>query len=138
MQLRVVLVDDHEVVRRGLKALFAGYSHWTVCGEAENGQDGVDLVAKLQPELVVLDLSMPVMNGIQAARKIREISPLTIIVVLSTHDSPQIVEESLRAGAALYLTKLEAGSDLIRMVDELFANPSNLARATQGKVTDNR
>lgn len=94
------------------------------------------MVAALQPDLVVLDISMPVMNGMQAAAKIREVAPQTKIVVLSTHDSPYIIEESLRVGVALYLTKIEASSDLVRKVDELFANPSGAPLSQRENMSD--
>jgi two-component system nitrate/nitrite response regulator NarL len=120
--LRVVLADDHEVFRVGLRALFEGHSQWTVCGEAKNGQEAVDLAAGLQPELIVLDLSMPVMNGIQAARRIRQLSPATTIIVLSSHSASIAAEEALRAGASAYVTKSDAHADLVRTINALFAD----------------
>lgn len=120
--MRVVLADDHETVREGLKALFLRHSQWMICGEAKNGQEAVDLVADLQPELVVLDLSMPVMNGIQAAVKIRQLSPNTKIVMLSLHTSAYSAEEAFRAGVSVYITKSEAGGELMRAVDALFSD----------------
>jgi NarL family two-component system response regulator LiaR len=120
--VRVVLADDHETVREGLKGLFRRRSDWTICGEAKNGQEAVDLVAELQPELVVLDLSMPVMNSIQAATKIRQLSPDTKIVMLSMHTSAYSAEEAFRAGVNVYITKSEAGSELMRTVDTLFGD----------------
>jgi DNA-binding NarL/FixJ family response regulator len=118
--VRVVLADDHEVMRKGLKALFNEHSHWTVCGEAENGKEAVDLVLELQPELVVLDVSMPLMNGLQAAAKIRQLAPSTKIVMLSMHNSKYIAQEALHAGADIFLTKQQAGTELIRTIDSLF------------------
>jgi len=120
--VRVVLADDHDLVREGLRTLFQRYPRWTVCGEAKNGQEAVELVAELQPELVVLDLSMPEMNGIQAAAKIRQVSPATKIVMLSMHSSSYSAEEAFRAGVSAYVTKSEAGTELMRTVNALFGD----------------
>jgi DNA-binding NarL/FixJ family response regulator len=125
--LRVILADDHEVFRVGLRALLAGHSQWTVCGEAKNGQEAVDLAVSLQPELVVLDLSMPVMNGIQAAKRIRQLSPATKIVILSSHSDSLAAAEALRAGASAYVTKSDP-SGLIRTINALFAGPGDADR----------
>lgn len=91
--MRVVLADDHEIVRKGIRDIIAQHSPWTVCGEAANGEQAIDLVVGLRPDLVVLDLSMPVMNGLQAAAKIRLLVPVTKILILSMHDSPQSARE---------------------------------------------
>jgi DNA-binding NarL/FixJ family response regulator len=118
--LRVVLADDHDLVREGLKALFRRHPRWTVGGEAKNGQEAIDLAAALQPDLIVLDLSMPEMNGIQAAARIRQLSPDTKIIMLSMHNSSYSAEEAFRAGVSVYITKSEAGVELMRAVDALF------------------
>jgi two-component system, NarL family, nitrate/nitrite response regulator NarL len=118
--LRVVLADDHEVMRKGLRSLLNGQSRWNVCGEAQNGQEALDLVLELQPDLIVLDISMPVMNGLQAAAKIRKASPATKIVILSTHDSPQVKSAALEAGAHAFVTKSETADQLVRVIEELF------------------
>jgi DNA-binding NarL/FixJ family response regulator len=118
--VQVLLVDDHQLVLEGLRALFRHYPQWTICGEARDGREAVELVAKLKPDLVVLDLSMPTMNGIQAAAKIREISPQTKIIMLSMHGPSYAEREALRAGVDAYLTKSNAGPDLMRVIRELF------------------
>jgi DNA-binding NarL/FixJ family response regulator len=120
--VRVVLADDHEVVRKGVRALFNQHPGWTVCGEAENGVEAVDLVRELQPELVVLDVSMPVMNGLQAAAKIRQLSSSTKIVMLSMHNSIYVAQDALEAGADVFLTKAQAGTELIRTISSLFGD----------------
>lgn len=120
--VRVVLADDHEVVRKGVRALFNQHPGWTVCGEAENGVEAVDLVRELQPELVVLDVSMPVMNGLQAAAKIRQLSSSTKIVMLSMHNSIYVAQDALEAGADAFLTKAQAGTELIRTISLLFGD----------------
>jgi DNA-binding NarL/FixJ family response regulator len=117
--MRVVLADDHEVVRRGIRAIVNGHPPWTVCGEAENGQEAVDLVLELKPDLVVLDLSMPVMNGLQATARIRQLAPSTKILVLSMHDSAQVEQGALAAGADAFLTKGASTDTFIRTVTTL-------------------
>jgi len=118
--VRVVLADDHEVVRKGVRGLFDDHPRWTVCGEAENGIEAVDLVRELQPELVVLDISMPLMNGLQAAARIRQLASSTKIVMLSMHNSRYVAQDALDAGADIFLTKAQAGTELIRTIDSLF------------------
>lgn len=103
--IRILLVDDHPVVRSGLKTLLGNVAGCEVCGEAANGQEGVEKVLKLRPNLVLMDITMPVMNGLQATRSIRSGSPDTKIIVLTMHDSAQIAVEAKAAGAHGYLTK---------------------------------
>jgi DNA-binding NarL/FixJ family response regulator len=117
--MRVVLADDHEVVRKGIRAIVNGHPPWTVCGEAENGQQAIDLVLELKPDLVVLDLSMPVMNGLQATARIRQLAPSTKILVLSMHDSSQVEHGALAAGADAFLTKGASTDTFIRTVTTL-------------------
>ena len=107
-------------MRKGLRSLLNGQSRWNVCGEAKNGQEALDLVLELQPDLIVLDISMPVMNGLQAASKIRQASPATKIVILSTHDSPQVKGAALEAGAHAFVTKSETADQLVKVIEELF------------------
>jgi two-component system, NarL family, response regulator NreC len=102
---RILLVDDFEVVRRGLKNLLARNGHWEVCGEAENGWMAIEKVAELSPDLVLLDVTMPVMNGFQATTEIRRRAPHTKIVIFTMHESPRMAEEARRAGADAYLAK---------------------------------
>jgi DNA-binding NarL/FixJ family response regulator len=119
MNARIVLADDHEIVRSGIRSLLDGHYPWEVCGEAENGQEAVEKVLSLKPELVVLDLSMPIMNGIEAAREIRKKAPSTKIVIFSMHDSPRIAEEAVQAGADAYLAKTAHFSELEKVISSL-------------------
>jgi DNA-binding NarL/FixJ family response regulator len=119
MTSRIVLADDHEIVRSGMKTLLDGHHPWEVCGEAENGKEAVEKVMQLKPDMVVLDLSMPVMNGIEAAREIRKRAPATKIVIFSMHDSARIAEEAVQAGADAYLPKTSHFSELERVIGSL-------------------
>ncbi len=102
---KILLVDDYEVVRSGLKNLLKGHEQWEVCGEAENGRDAIEKVAQLRPDLVFLDVTMPVMNGFEAAQEIRRRAPGTKIVIFTMHGSSRMAEEAKRAGADAYLAK---------------------------------
>jgi DNA-binding NarL/FixJ family response regulator len=119
MKARIVLADDHEIVRKGIRSLLDGQFSWEVCGEAENGREAVNKVKELQPDLVVLDLSMPVMNGIEAAREIRQIAPKIKIIIFSMHDSERIAEEAKRAGADAYLAKTAHFNEMQKIIGGL-------------------
>jgi DNA-binding NarL/FixJ family response regulator len=117
--VRVVIADDHAWIRQGVRSIFQTRPEWTVCGEAANGQEAIDLVQKLRPELVVLDISMPVMNGLQAAKAIRSAIPETKIVILSMHDSPHARQEALKAGADGYVIKTAEPAELFETIESL-------------------
>jgi DNA-binding NarL/FixJ family response regulator len=116
--VRVVVADDHAFIRQGIRAMFEARG-WTVCGEAANGQEAIDLVTKIQPDLVVLDISMPVLNGLLAATAIRAAVPCTKIVMLSMHDSAQARSEALKAGADAYVTKTAEPAFLFQTIQTL-------------------
>jgi DNA-binding NarL/FixJ family response regulator len=105
MAARILLADDHELVRRGLGLVLEGLSAWAICGEACDGQEAVEKTLELKPDLIVLDISMPIMNGIEAARKIRNLAPATRIVLYSMHSSAQLIEQAKQAGADAFLMK---------------------------------
>ena len=117
--LRILLADDHEIVRRGLKELLEEQPGWTVCAEAANGREAVDLAAKTRPQVAVLDFSMPELNGLEATRRIREAVPDTEILVFTMHDSDELIRQVLGAGARGYLLKSEATRQLIPAVESL-------------------
>jgi DNA-binding NarL/FixJ family response regulator len=116
---RILLADDHELIRKGLRAIIEGNKDWLICGEATNGQEAIERTLELQPDLIILDVTMPVLNGLQAARQIRERAPATKILMLSMHDSPQLANEAVRVGADGYLTKTGARGDLLDTIAAL-------------------
>jgi len=120
---RILLVDDHEVVRAGLAKLLEGA--WDICGQAANGMEAVTKVLELKPDVVVLDLSMPIMGGTAAARQIRRVSPATKIVVLSMHDSETVVELSRLIGADACVSKRSAAAELHRAIAAVLKEPPN-------------
>jgi DNA-binding NarL/FixJ family response regulator len=103
--IRILLVDDHEVVHLGLKILLHNIQDCEVCGEAGNGQEGVDRTLQLKPDVVLMDISMPVLNGLEAAKVMRRVTPETKIIMLTMHDSPQMAAEARLSGAHAFLTK---------------------------------
>jgi DNA-binding NarL/FixJ family response regulator len=115
---RILLVDDHQVVRRGVAGLVGdARPEWEVCGEASTGREAVAAAASLRPDVVVMDISMPDMNGLEATREILKNNPATEILVLSMHESEQMVHEILRAGARGYILKQDASDDLVTAIE---------------------
>jgi DNA-binding NarL/FixJ family response regulator len=119
---RLLIVDDHEIFRRGLRALLEPSSEWQICGEAVDGQDAIEQCKSLKPDIVVLDVSMPRLNGLEAARLITQEKPEPQIVIITQHDSPQIRSAALEAGARAFVTKSAIGSDLVAAIRELIRN----------------
>jgi len=116
--VRLLIADDHEVVRRGVRAVLEGQCGWTVCGEASTGREAVAKAIALQPDVVVLDVSMPELNGLEATRQIRHAVPARILI-LTVHESDQVVTEVLDAGAHGYVLKADAGRKLVEAIRAL-------------------
>src|ERR1700692_179334 len=116
---RILIADDHEVVRRGIRALLARHPGWEVSGEAEDGREAVERARELKPNLVLLDIGMPNLNGIEAARQILADDPEIQILILTVHDSQQVVREVLEVGARGFLLKSDAGRDLVTAIQAL-------------------
>src|SRR5580765_7182277 len=117
--LRILIADDHEVARRGIRSLLESHPGWEVCAEAKDGRDAVELAATTKPQLVLLDIGMPNLNGLEAARQILAASPDVAILILTMHYSDNVVREVLRAGARGFLLKSDAGKDLVAAVEAL-------------------
>ena len=116
--VRILIADDHEVVRQGVRAVLEGQAGWVVCGEAITGREAVAKAVDLQPDIVVLDISMPELNGLEATRQIRSLVPAKILI-LSVHESERVVTEVLAAGAHGYVMKADAGRKLVEAVRAL-------------------
>ncbi len=117
--LSILIADDHAVVRRGLRALLETQPEWRVCGEADNGREAVQKAQQLQPDLVILDISMPELNGLDATIQILEAVPQARILILTMHSNEELIEATVKAGAKGYLLKSDAERDLIAAVNAL-------------------
>ena len=129
---RILVVDDHELVRRGICSILATDPNLSVCAEAVDGRDAVQKARTERPDLVVMDISMPNMNGLDAAREIKGILPATEIVMVSQHDSAEMVRQAFKAGARGYVMKSSISSDLLSAI----ANVNNDKSLVKGTVTD--
>jgi DNA-binding NarL/FixJ family response regulator len=105
MTVRILVVDDHPIVRQGLKTLLEGHTGWEVIGEASDGAEALEKARDLSPDVMVLDVTMPRMNGLEACRLLRRQSPDLEVLFVTQHDSPQMMREALEAGARGYVVR---------------------------------
>jgi DNA-binding NarL/FixJ family response regulator len=117
--VRILLADDHDVVRRGLKALLQERADWEICGEAVSGREAVDLAREIQPEIAIVDLMMPDLNGLEATRQIRKVSERTQVLIFTMHQNESLVHDVLEAGARGYLLKSDAERHIVAAVETL-------------------
>ena len=117
--LRILIVDDHAVVRRGVRSLLESQPGWEIAGEATTGREAVDMARHLRPDVVVMDLSLPELNGLDATRQILKDSPRSEILVLTMHHSEELARDVLQAGARGYVLKSDADENLIAAVESL-------------------
>jgi DNA-binding NarL/FixJ family response regulator len=120
--VRLVLADDHEIMRVGLRSLLEGQVNWSVVGEAVDGEEAVEMVLSLKPDVALLDIAMPKISGLEAARQILTHVPRTKILLLSAHDSTQVIADVLDSGAKGYVLKSDAARDLVAAVQALHSN----------------
>lgn len=118
--IRILIADDHPMVRRGIKLVLQNQPKWQVCGEAGTGTEAVNQVRALKPDLVIMDISMPEMNGLDAIQEIQKFDPDTGILVLTMHDSRQILHRAMQAGARGYLLKSDSESNLLRALEAVW------------------
>ena len=116
---RILIVDDHEVVRYGLRAILEAHEGWQVVAEAENGKDAVTKAVETKPDVIIIDYSLPVMNGVEATRQIHALVPEAEILIFTMHESDVLVGELLEAGARAYLLKSDAKQYLVAAVEAL-------------------
>jgi DNA-binding NarL/FixJ family response regulator len=117
--LRILLADDHDIVRRGMRELLEEQAGWCVCAEASNGRAAVALALQERPQVAVLDLSMPELNGLEATRRIKDGLPETEVLIFSMHESEELIRQVLTAGARGYLLKSDASRQLVPAVESL-------------------
>lgn len=119
--LRILVADDHDIIRRGIKALLASNASCEICGEARTGKEAIALAEKLQPDVIVMDISMPELNGLDATRRIHKLLPHIGIVILSLYFSDQLLRDVVEAGARGYILKSDTDRDLLTAI-HLIAN----------------
>jgi DNA-binding NarL/FixJ family response regulator len=122
MKLRILIADDHEVVRRGLGTLLKTHEGWEICGEARDGREAVEMAKQMKPDVVILDIGMPNLNGLAAARQLAQQDPNQKIIILTLTDSDQVIREALDAGARGFVLKSDAARDLVSAVEALQRN----------------
>ncbi|MBV9888137.1 MAG: response regulator transcription factor [Acidobacteria bacterium] len=121
MTRRIIVVDDHDVVRQGVRLILKSRQDWAVIDEASNGNEAVEKIPRLDPDLAVLDISMPEKDGLEVIRDLKALGTATKIVVLSMHNSKELIAAVRDLGASGYILKTNAAKDLIRAIDEIFA-----------------
>jgi DNA-binding NarL/FixJ family response regulator len=120
-RLRILVADDHELVRRGIREQLRARRGWIIVGEAMNGREAVEKASKLKPDVAIVDISMPDLDGLQATRQIREATPSTEVVILTMHESDQMVRRVLEAGARGYVLKSDLAAHLVKAVKDVSA-----------------
>jgi DNA-binding NarL/FixJ family response regulator len=137
MSTRVILVDDHRMVRQGLRALLEKNPGMEVVGEADDGRSAVELIVKLSPDVVVMDISMPELNGIEATRELKATAPGVKVIALSIHTEKQYVLGAIAAGASGYVAKTGAYEDLARAIEAAMAGKKYLSSEITEVVLEN-
>lgn len=117
--LKILIADDHELIREGLKALLQAHENWKVCGEAVNGRQAVEMACRMKPDVAILDISMPELNGIEATRQIRKACPKTEVLILTIWESEVLVRDVLAAGARGFILKTDTSRLLVSAVGAL-------------------
>ena len=135
--MRILIADDHELVRRGVRSVLRTRPDIEVCGEAIDGRDAVEQAWRLSPDLIVMDISMPTLNGLEATREIRRILPEIDILILSQHNSPEMMRQALNAGARGYVVKTAISEDLLDGIDKLRRGQLFFAPSVSGAATPN-
>ena len=134
MTIRILIVEDQRIVREGLRAVLEDEDEIAIVGEAANGQQAIELFGQLQPDVVLMDLQMPVMDGPEATRRIRELSPDARILVLTTYATDEFIFKALRAGAQGYLLKDASANELLDAIHSIHAGQTLLAPAVAARL----
>ena len=134
--VRILLADDHNVVRRGLKALLHDRSDWEICGEALSGREAVELAREMQPDIAVIDLMMPDLNGLETTRQIRKVSERTEVLIFTMHHNEALVHDVLDAGARGYLLKTDGEGQIVTAVETLLQHQPYFSAAISETVLE--
>jgi DNA-binding NarL/FixJ family response regulator len=131
---RVLIVDDHAVIRRGVQGILSDYPEWDLCGEADNGQDAIRLAGELLPEVVIMDVSMPGLNGLEATRIMRDVLPDTKVLLLTLHSSSEFVRSAFNAGARAYVLKSDTENELVRALNVVVGEGTYVSPAIDSRT----
>jgi DNA-binding NarL/FixJ family response regulator len=134
--LKVLIADDHEAVRKGVCAILTSRKDVEICWEAENGKEAVDKALANRPDLIILDITMPVFSGFEAAREIRKKMPEVQILILSMHESNQLIEEAKKIGVQGYVTKTQVGGTLLSAIDALLRRETFFSQSAHQPVSN--
>jgi DNA-binding NarL/FixJ family response regulator len=126
--IRIVVVDDHEVARRGIRSVLASNPNLEVVAEIADGEEAVEKVPELRPDIILMDIGLPGMSGIEAGKTIRAKVPESRIIIVSQHDSVLLAKDALRAGARGYVVKSDAGRDLLPAIEAVHAGRTFVSR----------
>jgi two-component system, NarL family, response regulator NreC len=135
-RIRILLADDHAVVRQGFRMILAAQADMEIVGEAGNGREAIDLAGSLKPDIVVMDVAMPELNGIEATRRLAELAPHARVIALSMHKDSVYVRETLRAGARGYLLKESGAGDLVTAIRAVAAGEGYISPSVSDAVLD--
>jgi DNA-binding NarL/FixJ family response regulator len=133
---RVLIVDDHAFVRRGVQTILESQPDWELCAQATNGKEAIRMVEQFRPDVVLMDVTMPEMDGIQATRIVRSTNPRIKIILLTLHESTEVLRSGFRAGANGYLLKADAEEELIRALLIVIADGSYVSPKIDRSVVD--
>ena len=122
MSVRILVVDDHEVVRQGIRTILSARPEWEICGEAVNGQEAIRLAEELRPDAIIMDITMPIMSGLEAARQITRNKNSPPILIFTMHESRSLADSVRETGARGFVFKSRAAHDLINALDVLLRN----------------
>ena len=122
MPVRILVVDDHEVVRQGIRTILSARPDWEICGEAVNGQEAIKLAETLGPDAIIMDITMPIMSGLEAARQITRNNNSAPILIFTMHESRTLADSVRETGARGFVFKSRAAQDLINALDILLQN----------------
>lgn len=136
--LRLLVADDHAVVRAGMKALLEDEAGWEVVAVADNGREAVERAQELSPDVAILDVTMPELNGLEAARQIRKTCPKTEVLILTVHETEQVAQEVLNTGAKGYILKSDAGKELVAAVQNVSNHLNYLTTRVARMVPDSK
>jgi len=135
-KIRIVLADDHMILRKGLRSLLEAEKRFEIVGEGENGNEVVRLVDELDPDIIVMDISMPNLNGVEATKRVKKHHPDTKVIILSRHKDEEFIFQALNAGADGYLIKESAPSELISAIESVLRGDSYLSPSVSRVVVD--